>query len=68
MLFTIGTKENVAINSDEERKRMLWMLRMERKIVFCPVLQRQEGLSDPSYWILALFLEDHSKEDMRNEE
>lgn len=70
MLFIIGTKENVAINFDVERKRILWMIQLKGRLD--PALQcvayMQEGLSDSSYQILLLFFKDCSKADRRNEE
>lgn len=69
MLFTIGTKENVAINFDVERKRKLWMIKLKGRLdpaLKC-VAYTQEELSDASYQILPLFLKDCPKADRRNE-
>lgn len=69
-------QENVAINvarrgrqCDVERKRVLWMMSLEKKIGPClNHVVYAEGLSDATCHTSYLFLEDGSKGDMRNGE
>ena len=69
MLFTRGAKENVAINSDGDRKTMLGVMSREKKIGPCPKLccicKRGYQMQVARFY---LFLKDRSEGDMRKEE
>lgn len=69
MLFIRGAKENVAINSDGDRKTMLGMISLEKKTGPCPKLccicKRGYQMQVARFY---LYLKYRSERDIRNEE